>query len=120
MTATKSRRNSTNNIPCQDSTAPEDDQKFIYVYTNWEKIYSLRLLFLLSLKYRKKLAIISKGKYDIAIYFFPRGYGNELSNLIGFLRSPDFLISAHGHGEFLSFYLLGHLRAKAFVKTAFY
>ena len=35
----------------------------------------------------------------IQFYFFPRGHGNEFSNLIGCLRGPDFPISAHGHGN---------------------
>ena len=66
----------------------------------------------------------TKVQKDKNKYFFPRGHGNEFSNLIGSLRGPDFPISAHGHGkrlrEFLSFCLQSHLSAKAFFKTAFY
>ena len=30
---------------------------------------------------------------------FPRGHGNDFTNLIGSLRGPAYLISAHGHGD---------------------
>jgi len=37
--------------------------------------------------------------FKYLVLFFPRGHGNEFSNLIGSLRYPDFLISSHGHGN---------------------
>ena len=56
------------------------------------------------------------------IYFFPRGHGNEFSNLIGSLRGPYFLISAHRHGNaYVSSCAFAYkVSAKAFFKTAFY
>ena len=39
------------------------------------------------------------GHPIISFYYFPRGRGNESSNLIGSLRVPDFPICAHGHGN---------------------